>query len=78
MVIMAQSNVIDFSTSSNAMIQDISEGLMRKKCGSRNTGEKKTAWSYVSMGIWLEMENLNNHTCANINNKEIDLDQWHM
>ena len=28
---MAQSNVMDFSTSSNAMIQDISEGPMRKK-----------------------------------------------
>ena len=38
---MAQSNVIDFSTSSNAMIQDISEGFMRKNCGSRNTGGRK-------------------------------------
>ena len=46
---MAQLNVIDFSTCSNAMIQDISEGPMRKNavhiqrknCGSKNTEEKQ-------------------------------------
>ena len=42
-------NLIDFSTSNNSLIQNNSEGLMRKKanhihrknCGSRNTEEKQ-------------------------------------
>ena len=47
---LAQSNIMDFSTSSNAIIQDNSEGLMRKNTaihiqrknfGSRNKEEKQ-------------------------------------
>ena len=46
---MAQSNVIDFSTSSNAMTQDNAEGFLRKKaihiqrknCGSINVEENQ-------------------------------------
>ena len=53
----AQLNIMDFSTSSNAMTQDISEGPMRKKgihiqrksCGSRNTEEKQLP---DHMGQW--------------------------
>ena len=62
-----KSNVIDFCTSSNAMIQNNSEGLMRKNiihiqrynCGSINTEkqnkQKKTAWSHGLIGTWLGM-----------------------
>ena len=46
---MVQSNIMDFSTRSNAMIQNNAEGLMRKNaihiqrknCGSRNMKKKK-------------------------------------
>ena len=54
---MAESNVMDFSTSSNAVIQDISKGPMgtnavhiqRKNCGSRNTEGKQLL---DHMGQW--------------------------
>ena len=53
----AKSNVMDFSTNSNAMIQDNSEGPMRKNaihsqrknCGSRNTEEKQL---FDHLGRW--------------------------
>ena len=56
-----QSNIMEFSTISNAVIQNNAEGLMRKKaihiqrknCGSRNTEEKQLLETHGFMGILL-------------------------
>ena len=71
---------MDFSISSNAMIQNNAEGLMRKKathtqrknCGSRNTEEKQLL---KLMGDTTGMYMLNNNPSSTLKNKEIDLDQ---
>ena len=76
---------MDFSTSSNAKIQNNVEGLMRentihmqrKNCGCRNVEEKQLLdhmgrWGY-DWGCRLK-----DQSRANINNMEIGLDQWHM
>ena len=51
------------STSSNAMIQDISEGLMRKNCVSRNKGEKNCLILCVNGDMIGDGESKQSHLC---------------